>query len=163
MHRRSHDNIRRKTYQTTIIKCEEDGFFYLYGTEDTHNMPIYRSRNLIDWIFVGTAFTEASRPKCVGPGTGESGNQSAGMWAPDINYINGQYVLYYGIGVWGQGNIKSGVAVATADRPEGPFIDRGVILHPRHTGREQLHRPVLHRGQRPQLPHLGQLCRNIHD
>ena len=35
--------------------------------------------------------------------------------------------------------------------------------HPRHTGREQLHRPVLHRGQRPQLPHLGQLCRNIHD
>lgn len=138
------DNIKRKTYQNpvlphstpdpTIIKCEEDGFFYLYGTEDTHNMPIYRSRNLIDWIFVGTAFTEASRPKCVGPGTGESGNQSAGMWAPDINYINGQYVLYYGIGVWGQGNIKSGVAVATSDRPEGPFIDRGVILTPATQG-----------------------------
>ena len=74
------DDINRKTYENpvipsstpdpTIIKCEEDGFYYLYGTEDTRNMPIYRSKNLVDWIFVGTAFNEASRPACVGPNSG---------------------------------------------------------------------------------------------
>ena len=131
------DNINRKTYENpvipsstpdpTIIKCEEDGFYYLYGTEDTRNMPIYRSKNLVDWIFVGTAFNEASRPACVGP------NSGAGLWAPDINYINGQYVLYFSIGVWGQTE-KCGVGVATSDRPEGPFVDRGVLFRSQDIG-----------------------------
>ena len=131
------DDIKRSTYENpvipsstldpTIIKCEEDGFYYLYGTEDTRNMPIYRSKNLVDWIFVGTAFNEASRPACVGP------NSGAGLWAPDINYINGQYVLYFSIGVWGQTE-KCGVGVATSDRPEGPFVDRGVLFRSQDIG-----------------------------
>lgn len=72
------EGVARKTYtnpvimQTTpdptVIRAE-DGFFYLYGTEDTYNVPIYRSRNLVDWTFVGTAFTDATRPKCVKPYT----------------------------------------------------------------------------------------------
>lgn len=130
-------SIKRNTYQNpvipsstpdpTIIKCEEDGFFYLYGTEDTRNLPIYRSRNLVDWVFVGTAFNETTRPVCVGPGT------DASIWAPDMNFINGQYVLYFSIGVWGHGD-KCGVGVAVADRPEGPFVDRGVVLMSQEIG-----------------------------
>ena len=112
--------IMRSTPDPTVIKCD-DGYFYLYGTEDTPNIPIYRSRNLVDWTFVGTAFTEATRPRCVRPYT------QGMMWAPDINYINGQYVLYYSIGVWGEA-WKAGVGVATAERPEGPFVDRGVVF-----------------------------------
>ena len=137
------DDINRKTYENpvipsstpdpTIIKCEEDGFYYLYGTEDTRNTPIYRSRNLVDWIFVGTAFTETTRPECVGPDTGPRPGSMAGIWAPDINYINGQYVLYFSIGVWGISE-KCGVGVATAERPEGPFVDRGVILRSQEIG-----------------------------
>ena len=60
------DNVKRKTYENpiiersvpdpTVIKCEEDGFFYLYGTEDIGNGPIFRSKNLIDWSFVGLFF-----------------------------------------------------------------------------------------------------------
>ena len=131
------DNIKRKTYNNpviersvpdpTVIKCEEDGFFYLYGTEDIGNGPIFRSKNLIDWSFVGTVFNSSTRPKSLTPvGKGM-------LWAPDINYVNGQYVYYYSIGVWGHGDI-SGFGVATADRPEGPFIDRGVILTPATQG-----------------------------
>ena len=88
--------IKQSVPDPTIIKAN-DGYFYLYGTEDTRNMPIYRSRNLIDWMFVGTAFSEATRPRTVNPYVAyknSSGNTvSAMMWAPDINYINGQYVL----------------------------------------------------------------------
>lgn len=121
---------KRLTFSNPVIKSSvpdptvirgEDGYFYLYGTEDTHNMPIYRSKNLVDWTFVGTAFTEETRPRCVTPYT------QGMMWAPDINYINGQYVLYYSIGVWGEA-WKAGVGVATSERPEGPFVDRGVVF-----------------------------------
>lgn len=121
---------KRKSYQNPVIKSSvpdptviraDDGYFYLYGTEDMANMPIYRSLNLVDWTFVGTAFTEATRPRCVRPYT------KGMMWAPDINYFNGHYVLYYSIGVWGSA-WECGVGVATSERPEGPFVDQGVVF-----------------------------------
>ena len=128
--------IKQSVPDPTIIKAN-DGYFYLYGTEDTRNMPIYRSRNLIDWMFVGTAFSEATRPRTVNPYVAyknSSGNTvSAVMWAPDINYINGQYVLYYTIGLWGK-EWDSGIGVATAPKPEGPFTDHGKLIDSREIG-----------------------------
>ena len=135
-HAAADDYIKRITFNNPIIPLSipdptiiraEDGLFYLYGTEDTRNIPIYRSKNLIDWLYVGTAFSESTRPACVAPGSGAGPGESAGMWAPDINYIDGQYVLYYSIGVWDDIE-KCGVGVATSDTPEGPFTDRGVVL-----------------------------------
>lgn len=101
----------------TVIHAE-DGFFYLYATEDIHNIPILRSKDLVNWTEIGTAFTNASRPTFEPKG---------GLWAPDINFINGQYVLYYAMSVWG-GEQTCGIGVATADKPEGPFTDHGAIL-----------------------------------
>ena len=101
----------------TVIKTD-DSTFYLYATEDTRNMPIMKSHNLVDWTFVGTAFTDSTRPDF---------EPNGGLWAPDINYINGKYVLYYSMSVWG-GEWTCGIGVATADSPEGPFHDRGKIF-----------------------------------
>ena len=70
----------------SVIKAA-DNYFYLYATEDTHNVPIYRSKDLVTWRYAGTAFTDATRPMDFVP--------KGGIWAPDINYIDGQYVLYY--------------------------------------------------------------------
>ncbi|MDR1919040.1 MAG: family 43 glycosylhydrolase, partial [Tannerellaceae bacterium] len=100
----------------TIIRAE-DGFFYLYSTEDVRNIPIYRSDDLIHWQFRGTAFTNETRPDFEPRG---------GLWAPDINYI-GTYVLYYSMSVWG-GEWTCGIGVATASSPEGPFSDRGMLF-----------------------------------
>ena len=101
----------------TVIKAN-DGFFYLYATEDIRNTPIYRSQDLVNWKFVGTAFTDATRPTFEPKG---------GLWAPDINYINGKYVLYYSMSVWG-GEWTCGIGVATSDKPEGPFTDHGKLF-----------------------------------
>lgn len=101
----------------TIIKAN-DGFFYLYATEDIRNTPIHRSEDLVNWKFVGTTFTNATRPTFEPKG---------GLWAPDINYINGKYVLYYSMSVWG-GEWTCGIGVATADKPEGPFTDHGKLF-----------------------------------
>lgn len=107
----------------TIMKTI-DGTFYLYGTEDIRNVPIYKSTNLVDWQFVGTAFTDESRPDFEPKGN---------IWAPEINYIDGKYVLYYSMSVWG-GEWTCGIGVAVSDNPEGPFIDKGKLFRSNEIG-----------------------------
>ena len=101
----------------TIIRAE-DGFFYLFATEDIRHTPIYKSNDLVNWEFVGTAFTAETRPNFEPKG---------GLWAPDINYINGQYVLYYSMSVWG-GEWTCGIGIATSESPAGPFTDQGKLF-----------------------------------
>lgn len=107
----------------TVIRAD-DGYFYLYATEDIRNTPIHRSKDLVAWELVGTAFTNETRPTFEPQG---------GIWAPDINYINGKYLLYYAMSVWG-GEWSCGIGVATADRPEGPFTDRGKLFRSNEIG-----------------------------
>lgn len=107
----------------SIIKAE-DGFFYLYATEDIRNTPIHKSKDLVNWEYVGTAFTNETRPDFEPKG---------GLWAPDINYIDGKYVLYYSMSVWG-GEWTCGIGVATSDSPEGPFTDSGKLFRSNEIG-----------------------------
>ena len=107
----------------TIIRAD-DGYFYLYATEDIRHTPIHRSKNLIDWEQIGTAFTRETRPKFEPKG---------GLWAPDINFVNGQYLLYYSMSVWG-GEWTCGIGVAVANKPEGPFTDKGPLFVSKEIG-----------------------------
>lgn len=109
--------IAKSLPDPTVIRAQ-DGFFYLYATEDHRNLPIYRSPNLVDWEFVATVFNNETRPKW---------NPKAGIWAPDINYVDGKYVLYYAKSTWG-GEWECGIGVATADSPAGPFTDHGALF-----------------------------------
>jgi len=101
----------------TIIQAQ-DKSFYLYATEDIRNLPIYKSTDLINWKFVGTAFSDNTRPNFEPKG---------GIWAPDINRIKGLYVMYYSMSVWG-GEWTCGIGVATANTPDGPFTDKGMLF-----------------------------------
>lgn len=109
--------INQSLPDPTVMR-DADGTYWLYATEDIHNTPIYRSTNLVDWTFMGTAFTDASRPRMVSGG---------GIWAPEINYVNGQYVLYYSKSTWG-GTWECGIGAATAEYPGGPFKDHGKLF-----------------------------------
>lgn len=109
--------VPRSLPDPTLIKGT-DGYFYLYATEDIHNVPIYKSKNLVNWTFVHTAFMDNTRPTFVSGG---------GIWAPDINYVNGQYVMYYSMSTWG-GEWTCGIGVATAARPYSYFIDKGKLF-----------------------------------
>jgi len=110
--------IQRNVPDPTVIQAD-DGYFYVYGTEEARNLPIYRSVDLVNWDFVGAAFTNETRPNFEPKGA---------IWAPDINYINGKYVMYYSMSVWG-GETTAGVGVAVADRPEGAFTDLGMLFN----------------------------------
>jgi arabinan endo-1,5-alpha-L-arabinosidase len=93
-----------------------DGMFYLYATSS--NVSVCRSSDLVTWESVGTAFTNANRPNF---------EPRASIWAPDINYINGKYVMYYSMSVWG-GVETCGIGRATASHPAGPFTDLGPLF-----------------------------------
>lgn len=115
---------------TVIDDRKRSGYFYAYSTqngisenEECVYLPVYKSTNLINWEFVGDGFGK-ERPQW---------EADSRIWAPDINYINGRYVLYYSLGIWGDRyRISSGVAIS--DKPDGPFIDLGMIVSYYNTG-----------------------------
>lgn len=110
----------------TVIKAG-DGWYYAYGTENTwtdgvhHIVPIIKSKNLIDWQYVNDAFK--AHPKWKSEG---------GIWAPDISFLNGKYLMYYSFSTWGDPN--PGIGLAVANKPEGPFVDQGKVFDSKSIG-----------------------------
>lgn len=101
----------------TVISTE-DGF-YLYATQtDKYWVPIYFSKDLVNWEFKRTAFRNATKPQIPGGGA---------FWAPEIRHINGKYVLYFSWAKWGDGD-ASYTAVATSDSPLGDFVNSKELL-----------------------------------
>lgn len=109
----------------SVIRAN-DGYFYLYSTETTKNVPIYRSKDLVNWVYMGTAFTAKTRPSWE-PMSGRA------IWAPEIRYFNGKYVLYYSWAIWGKPD-ECHIGVATADSPLGPFTDHGCVINGKEIG-----------------------------
>ena len=101
----------------TVIRTE-DGF-YLYATQtDKYWVPIYFSKDLVNWEFKRTAFRNATKPQIPGGGA---------FCAPEIRHINGKYVLYFSWAKWGDGD-ASYTAVATSDSPLGDFVNSKELL-----------------------------------
>lgn len=106
----------------------QDGYFYLVGTNTgvdgySISMPVmYKSKDLVNWECIGSPFTEEGKPRHLA-------NEKNGgdIWALDLNYINGQYVLYYSNSVWA-GEETACIGVSVSDKPEGPYKDLGVII-----------------------------------
>ena len=101
----------------TVIRTE-DGF-YLYATQtDKYWVPIYFSKDLVNWEFKRTAFRNATKPQIPGGGA---------FWAPEIRHIDGKYVHYFSWAKWGDGD-ASYTAVATSDSPLGDFVNSKELL-----------------------------------
>lgn len=73
----------------TVIRAN-DGYFYLYATQtSTYWMPIYRSKDLVNWEYQKTAFTQATKPSLSGGGA---------FWAPEMTYIMGNmFFTFHGL------------------------------------------------------------------
>jgi arabinan endo-1,5-alpha-L-arabinosidase len=125
-----------------------DPYWYMYCTTDPlndedldaqgdlrfHQIPMMRSRDLVDWTYVGDAFD--AKPSWADP--------SAGLWAPDVVYsrTHDQYYLFVTVtdtadavssepGCHGD----SAIGVATSDRPTGPWkFAPEPVVEPRRSG-----------------------------
>ena len=121
-----------KTYQNpvfepiladpSVFRDPVSGDFFAYGTEDNWGdgqgariVPVLRSSDLVDWKLEGPSFLTKPNWKPRG-----------GIWAPNVNRIDGRYYMYYSFSTWGDPD--PGIGLAIADRPEGPFIDQGALF-----------------------------------
>lgn len=110
----------------SVIRAD-DGSYYLYATG--HGYSIFRSEDLVSWERIGSAFSDETWPAAI------RNDRRGDLWAPEIRRIGDRYVLFYSL--W-YGNVKySVIGYAVADRPEGPFTDKGVLVDSQSIGVEQ--------------------------
>jgi arabinan endo-1,5-alpha-L-arabinosidase len=97
---------------------DADGTWYLYATQDRWDdgveryVPIFSSRDLVTWTYLGDVFLFPPRWK-----------REGFLWAPDVHEHDGTYWLYYAYSTWGDPNPCIGLA--TAPHPAGPWTDLG--------------------------------------
>ena len=99
-----------------------DGTWYAYATQSGAegggdvNLQVARSSDLVHWDLLGEAL----------PGKPAWASSTQDFWAPHVIERDGRFVMYYSAAPDdGQGLC---LAVATAQDPAGPFIDRGEPL-----------------------------------
>jgi len=103
-----------------------DGFYYAYATQTERdgrwvNLQVARSKTLKNWEYLGDAL----------PAKPTWASRTQDFWAPHVHHADGTYFLYYSAKPDAALTAeKRGLclAVATASRPEGPFIDMGEPL-----------------------------------
>ncbi|HKE19366.1 MAG TPA: family 43 glycosylhydrolase [Kofleriaceae bacterium] len=87
------------------------------GDEVFHLITMHRSEDLVHWTYVGDAFSEQP----------DWADAPQGFWAPDIQFFDGRYHLYYSSsetrpGEPGDAVIgAAAIGVATSDSPTGPW------------------------------------------
>ncbi len=102
----------------SIIRVGDD----FYATATTGDwlpgFPILHSKDLINWQTVGAVFKQ--KPAWA----------KGDLWAPEITQDKGRFFVYY-TARRDEGKNKKGtlcVAVATADKPDGIYTDRGPLV-----------------------------------
>jgi GH43 family beta-xylosidase len=98
--------------------------YYAYGTgteldrdrrDRAAAFSVLRSTTLTHWEHIGGVLP--TRP----------GEEARAYWAPEVALRDGRFYLYYSSAPPGRDELHR-LHVAVADRPEGPFEDKGVVL-----------------------------------
>lgn len=89
--------------------------YFAYATNSVAgNIQIIASNDLTHWAAVGNALP--SLPGWAKPNL---------TWAPSVTRVNGSFLLYYAADF--AANNTQCISVATASRPQGPFVDNSVL------------------------------------
>lgn len=110
------------THDPHIFKDEASGYYYIYSTDLGYKPGIHirKSKDLIDWEFIGTAFLDGV------PKEASEWSQAPGLWAPDIIKVGSQYRIYYSASTFG--SQQSCIGLAVSKHPEGPFEHLGIVV-----------------------------------
>ena len=127
------EGVAMSTYTNPVLDLDfpdpatlttNDGTTYVYATQGTNggdatlNIRVASSTDLVTWTMLGDALP-------VKPGWA---SKTQDFWAPHVHAADGRYYLYYSAkpdAALSDPTRGLCLAVATADRPEGPFVDSG--------------------------------------
>ena len=105
------------------VVAKEGKTYYLFSTSPGINL--FSSTNLKDWHKEGPVLEEPAMARQVAP-------EFAGhLWAPDIQFHNGQYYLYYSASAFGKNTSGIGVSVNKTLNPKSPdyqWKELGTVL-----------------------------------
>ena len=118
----------------SIIRVGKDYWATSTSSEWGPQFPLLHSTDLVNWEQTGDVF--AHRPDWA------QGN----FWAPEISEFKGRYYVYY-VGKKKGGHLA--VAVATADKPGGPYTDHGPLVSQEHGSIDPV--PCLDENDKPYL------------
>ncbi|MBE1488358.1 family 43 glycosylhydrolase [Plantactinospora soyae] len=114
-------------HDPTIIKQGRYYYEIITGDIGTRTyLPIRRSTDLVHWTVLGTVFD--TPPQWV---VQELGITPGDFWAPDVNYFDGEYHLYYAASSFGTNNSVIGLATNATLDPDSPnyrWVDRGMVI-----------------------------------
>jgi xylan 1,4-beta-xylosidase len=97
----------------SIIRVGKDYWATSTSSEWGPQFPLLHSTDLVNWENMGSVFPH--RPEWA----------TANFWAPEISEYKGHYFVYY---VGRKQNGPLAVAVATAEKPGGPYTDHGPLV-----------------------------------
>ena len=98
----------------SAIRVGDDYWATATSSEWAPHFPILHSRDLVNWEIKGYVFDRM-------PAWAK-----ANFWAPEISTYQGKYFVYFTAREASSNHLA--VAVATADRPTGPWTDHGPLI-----------------------------------
>lgn len=99
--------------------------YYVFSTDArvggnaTPAIQIRKSKDLINWEFVGQALSSI-------PDEAKKWSRAQGIWAPDVTKVGDEYYLYYCASSFGKN--KSYIGLLKSKSIEGPWEDQGLVL-----------------------------------
>lgn len=95
----------------TVCRVGDDYYVVVSSFEYFPGLPVYHSRNLLDWTCIGHVASRSTQLDLTAPGA------SSGFFAPTLRYHDGLFYLVCTLVNWG-GNF-----LVTAKDPAGPWSD----------------------------------------
>ena len=126
-------------HDPSCIKAGE--YFYLYSTDaiffkerpekkdfpaEMGNIQVRRSKDLVNWEFVGWAFDTIPAEAIEYLESVSGGKRPDNIWAPYVIEWKGQYRMYFAISLFGAKTSYLGLAVSSS--PEGPWKQKGCVV-----------------------------------
>ncbi|MCH5340677.1 MAG: family 43 glycosylhydrolase [Acetatifactor sp.] len=133
-----HDRSQNPLFEShdpSMMWDESSGFYYSYSTDSAitspyrQGIPIRRSRDLVNFTFVGYGLSDAAVAQ--GRDNGDY-PPTFGFWAPFVERRGDEYRMYYSA-TKAFGSSESRIWLAVSKSPEGPFENRGVVMDTWHT------------------------------
>ncbi len=128
-----HDRDKNPCFEShdpSMMYDPVSGWCYSYSTDSAitsefkQGIPVRKSKDLVEFEFVGYALSDAAVAE--GRDNGDY-PPTYGFWAPYVEYCNGEYRMYYSA-TKAFGSSESRIWLAVAEKPEGPFENRGVVM-----------------------------------